>query len=99
MSQPEPRIVVLTERTMFGGETGAGAMRNRCAFTCRDMGADWPDAFTYAIVYGWGGDSDEPNDAGAWDQQAAKWGWDAELVEFLRDAHSRFDRLADRVIL
>ena len=48
------RAFILSEGSRFGGETGAGLMRNRCAFTPRDMAADWPDAFTYAIVSGWG---------------------------------------------
>jgi hypothetical protein len=91
------RAILLTERARFGGETGAGLMRNRCAFTSRDMGADWPDSFTYAVVFGW--DSDEPDDDdphGAMREQAAKWGWDAEMVAFLRDAHERFALLSDR---
>lgn len=79
--------VVLNERTRFGGETGAGILRNRCAFTPRDMGADWPEAFTYAVVAGW----DE-----AMDDMAARWDWDPALVEFLRDAHRRFEQLPDR---
>ncbi len=90
------RNLILTEQTRFGGESGAGMMRNRCAFTSRDMGADWPDAFTYAIVYGWDGDPDDPADKGAWAEVAAEWGWDEELVTFLRNAHQQFSSLADR---
>jgi hypothetical protein len=86
-------VVVLTERTRFGGETGAAIMRNRCAFTTRDMADDWPAAFTYAIVLGWG-DEDDP--AGL-HRMAAKWEWDDALVEFLIDAHQRFRGLADKV--
>jgi hypothetical protein len=95
------RCILLTEGTRFGGETGAGLMRNRCAFTSRDMGADFGDAFTYAIVLGWDPDpSDEPDEDGsAMDHQAEKWGWDAELVAFLRDTHERFKLLADRTPL
>ena len=81
------RAFILSEGSRFGGETGAGLMRNRCAFTPRDMAADWPDAFTYAIVSGWGEAMEEVAEA----QE-----WDAELVAFLRDAHSRFDALPDR---
>ncbi len=90
------RVVVLTENTRSGDETGAGLMRNRCAFTSRDMAADWPEAFTYAVIFGWGPDEDDPEDSGAWDAVAAKHGWDPELVAFLRDAHERFTRLAHR---
>jgi hypothetical protein len=86
--------VILTERTRFGGETGAGLMRNRCAFTSRDMGADWAEAFTFAVVLGWD-DDDEEADAMA--EMAVKFGWDDALIEFLRDAHRRFEALADRI--
>jgi hypothetical protein len=82
-----PEYIILTERTQWGGETGAGILRNRCAFTPRDMGADWPEAFTYAVVYGW----DE-----SMDEMAARWDWDEPMVEFLRDAHRRFEALADK---
>ncbi|WP_336790416.1 hypothetical protein [Gordonia malaquae] len=59
----------------------AELMRNRCAFTSRDMAEDWGDAFTYAIVFGW----DD-----AWNEVANQQGWDKSLVKFLRDAHRRF---------
>lgn len=98
MSETERPVIplMLSERTRFGGETAAGIMRNRCAFTCRDMGADWPEAFAYAVVLGW--DSEDPDDPeGAMLEQAARWGWDAELIAFLRDAHERFTALADRI--
>jgi hypothetical protein len=78
---------ILSEHTRSGGETGAGIMRNRCAFTPRDMGADWPEAFTYAVVAGW----DD-----ALEHMAARWEWDPALVEFLQDAHRRFRQLPDR---
>jgi hypothetical protein len=94
--RPPVRAVLLSERTRFGGESGAGIMRNRCAFTARDMGADWPEAFTYAIVFGWGPDPDDPDDNGALSDMAAKYGWDTELIAFLRDAHERFKALPDR---
>ena len=81
------RVVILSDKTRRGWETGAGIMRNRCAFTSRDMGDDWPEAFTYAIVAGW----DE-----AMTEMAEKFEWDAPLVEFLNDAHTRFAELADR---
>lgn len=87
-------VVILNERTRFGGESGAGLLRNRCAFTPRDMGADWPDAFTFAVVFGWDGDQD---DESAMDEMAARWGWDEAMVEFLRDAHRRFAALPDRL--
>lgn len=90
----EERVVMLSERTRFGGETGAGVMRNRCAFTSRDMAADWPDAFTYAIVFGWGDDDATEDDATA--EVAEKFGWDDELIAFLQDAHERFKKLPDR---
>lgn len=83
----DDRVLILTERTRFGGETGAGLMRNRCAFTSRDMSDDWPEAFTYAVVLGWDDSMDD---------MAAKFGWDEPMVEFLRDAHARFEALADR---
>lgn len=88
------RALILTEGTRFGRETGAGLMRNRCAFTSRDMAADWPDAFTFAIVLGWH-DDDHPEDD-AWAEIAARYGWDEPLVAFLRDAHERFKALPDR---
>lgn len=101
MTGPDPtpeRVVLLTERTRFGAETGAGLMRNRCAFTSRDMGADWPDAFTYAIVLGLdSADPDDDDPEAAMRDQAAQWGWDADLVAFLRDAHERFKALPDRI--
>lgn len=86
------RVLVLTENTRMGGETGAGIMCNRCTFTSRDMAHDWPEAFTYAVVCGWG-DGDEDD---AWYDVAEKFGWDAELVAFLRETHRRFEELADR---
>jgi hypothetical protein len=85
--------IALTEHFRSGGETGAGVMRNRCAFTSRDMGDDWPEAFTYAVVCGWDGDSEGDS---AMEAMAAKFGWDEPLIEFLRDAHRRFEALADR---
>lgn len=84
--------VLLTENIAFGRETGAGIMRNRCAFTSRDMGADWPESFTYAIVLGW--DDDDP-ECDAMPEQAERHGWDDDLVAFLRDAHERFQALAN----
>lgn len=62
-------------------------------FTPRDMGADWPEAFTYAVVFGWD-DPDPESDAMA--EMAARWDWDEPMVEFLRDAHRRFQALADK---
>jgi hypothetical protein len=82
------------QREQLAVETGAGILRNRCAFTSRDMGADWPEAFTYAVVSGW--DASDDGEAGAMDEMAARWSWDEPLVEFLRDAHRRFQALADR---
>lgn len=73
--------------------TGAAIMRNRCAFTSRDMAADWPEAFTYAVVFGWDADDDED---GVMDTIASRFGWDAELVAFLRETHERFKALADK---
>ncbi|WP_062516502.1 hypothetical protein [Demequina gelatinilytica] len=103
------RAIMMTERTRFGDETAAGVMANRCAFTSRDMGADWPEAFTYAIVMGWGNDDDEcesgecevafedckdPAHRGMAEREvAAKFGWDETLIAFLRDAHDRFKAL------
>lgn len=86
--------LTLSESTRFGGESAAGIMRNRCAFTARDMGADWPEAFTYAIVMGW--DADDPGEESAMPEMAEKYGWDDEMITFLRDAHQRFAALADR---
>jgi hypothetical protein len=97
---PEPtRHVILTENARFGPETGAGIMRNRCAFTSRDMSADWPEAFTYAIVTGWDTDPEdlmEGEEDGAMDDVAAKFDWDDELVAFLRETHERFKALANK---
>lgn len=87
------QVVILDDKTRFGPETGAGLMRNRCAFTSRDMAADWPEAFTYAIVFGWGGE--EP-DEDCWAGLAEKYEWDDEMVAFLKDAHARFEKLADK---
>lgn len=83
----DERVVVLSDSTRLGGETGAGLMRNRCAFTSRDMAEDWTDAFTYAVVFGWR--------KKAMKQMAARYGWDDELIAFLRDVRKRFKRLAD----
>lgn len=88
--------IILSENTRFGGETGAGLMRNRCAFTARDMAADWAESFTYAIVLGWHSEDDPEDGYDALGDQAAKWGWDDALVTFLIDAHQRFKQLADR---
>jgi hypothetical protein len=92
MDTKTTKVIVLSERTRFGGETGAGIMRSRCAFTPRDMSADWPDAFTYAIVMGWDDSEGESAITGI----AEKFEWDAALIEFVRDAHERFKQLADR---
>lgn len=80
-------VMVLNEQTQTGDETGAGLMRNRCAFTSRDMSPGWADAFTYAIVCGWGKKATR--------DLAEQHGWDDDLVAFLRDAHRRFKRLPD----
>lgn len=101
-SEPTPettRHLILTENARFGEETGAGIMRNRCAFTSRDMSADWPEAFTYAIVTGWDLDPEDllaGEEDGAMDDMAAKFNWDNELVAFLRETHERFKALADK---
>jgi hypothetical protein len=87
------QIVILNDRTRVGDETGAGLMRNRCAFTSKDMGAEWDAAFTYAIVFGWH-DDDPEDDATA--EVAEKFGWDETLIAFLRDAHERFKQLPDK---
>jgi hypothetical protein len=87
MSEIGKTLLIVNEHTRSGGETGAAVMRNRCAFTPRDMGADWPEAFTYAVVSGWDDATEE---------LAARWDWDPALVEFLRDAHQRFQELPDR---
>jgi len=79
-------------RTDVPDVTGAGRLRNHCAFTSRDMGADWTEAFTYAVVFGWDAEDSDGED-GAMDEMAARWGWDETLVEFLRDAHRRFQAL------
>ena len=94
MTDPTPNIIMLTDRTRFGNETGAGIMRNRCAFTSRDMAHDWPEAFTYAIVWGWHDDDDPDEDV--MPEIAEKFEWDAELIAFLRDAHERFTKLAEK---
>lgn len=88
------RIVMLSEDTMFTDQTGAGILRNRCAFTSRDMGADWPEAFTYAVVFGWHDDEHPEDDAT--DEIARKHAWDDELISFLRETHERFKLLTDR---
>ena len=80
-------LIFLSGSTRFPGETAAGALRNKCAFTSRDMGADWPEAFTYAVVMGW----DD-----AMSEVAERHGWDAELVAFLRRTHRNFERLAGK---
>lgn len=68
--------------------SGAGVLRNQCAFTARDMSTGWSDAFTYAIVCGWGD---------AWDEVAEAHGWDPQLVEFLKQVHNEFAKLPDKV--
>ena len=86
--------IVLNEESFSDETTGAGRLRNACAFTSRDMGADWPEAFTWAIVFGWG-DEDYP-DEDATSEIAEKFGWDDQLVAFLEDAHKRFLALPDK---
>lgn len=88
--------ILLTENSRFGTETGAGLMRNRCAFTSRDMAADWGDAFTYAIVLGW---HDNDPEIDAMGHLASKWDWDDDLIAFLVDAHDRFRALRDKTEL
>lgn len=90
------RLLILNDKTRWGDETGAGLMRNRCAFTSKDMGAEWDAAFTYAIVFGWSDDDDEPGED-AMSEMAEMYGWDEPLVAFLRDAHERFKRLPDKI--
>lgn len=80
---------------MIFDPTGAGLMRGRCAFTSRDMSDDWPAAFTYAVVLGWDADPDDPDDD-VMDEIATRFGWDQPLIDFLRDAHRRFEELPDR---
>lgn len=94
MTNTEPTVLILTENTRWGGESAAGNMRNRCVFTSRDMGMDWPEAFTYAIVVGWDDDDPDPDEEeSAMDVIAEKFGWDAEMIAFIRDAHERFELL------
>jgi hypothetical protein len=91
------RYIILNDRTRFGGETGAGLMRNRCSFTSKDMAEEWDAAFAYAIINGWDPDEDDPEDSGdPMTAMAKRWDWDEPLVAFLRDAHERFMALPDR---
>ncbi len=89
-----PSHVILSEDARRGDETGAGLMKNRCAFTSKDMAATFGDAFTYAIVCGW--DDEDGTDASAMREVAEEYGWDEPLIAFLRDAHARFCELATR---
>jgi hypothetical protein len=87
------RVLMLNENTLLS-QSGAGKMERRCAFTSRDMSLDWPEAFTYAVVFGWDSDpadSDNPDDG--WSEFVERFGWDEPLIEFLRDAHRRFAEL------
>lgn len=86
--------IVLSERTRSGDQTGAGILRNQCAFTSRDMGAGWPEAFTYAIVFGW--DDEDGVDESAYPELVERFGYDDDLIAFLRDAHERFKALPDK---
>ena len=79
------RAAVLHEESHAPLSSGADMMRNRCAFTSRDMAAEWPEAFTYAVVFGW---------EEATKEVAARFGWDTELLDFLADAHERFEALS-----
>lgn len=89
------REAIARSDALTSSMTGAGIMRDRCAFTSQDMGEGWAQAFTYAVVLGWDADPDDPEDAGVMEQLAAKFGWDDRMVEFLRDAHRRFEELPD----
>ena len=68
-------------------------MRDLCAFTSRDMGETAVDAFTYAVVLGWGPDDDDTDDLDARPDIAERFGWDPALMAFLDDAHQRFAAL------
>lgn len=90
--------VILSDRYRFPDETGAGRLRTQCAFTSRDMAADWPEAFVYAVVYGWGRDETDPtDDTDCYPELAERYGWDETLIAFLRDAHERFKALPDKI--
>ena len=69
----------------------ADRMRDNCAFTSRDQAADWASAFTYAIVFGWGGD--EPLVEDCWQEIADRFGWDQELIDWLKRTHAEFEKL------
>lgn len=91
--------IIMSENSFSEGASGAELMRNRCSFTSRDMAADWPEAFTYAIVKGWYNDDEDDEDYmsdAAMQECAEKFGWDDTLVEFLKDAHERFKKLPSK---
>lgn len=65
------------------------AIRDVLAFSARDWAEERDTAYIYAIVFGWGSPDDPETDA--WDEIAAKHGWDPALVADLKRLHSEFD--------
>lgn len=59
-------------------------VRRIMALGATDWGANYNHAIMWAILFGWDGDPDVTDDAGAWDLLAARYHWDADLVTRLR---------------
>jgi hypothetical protein len=69
------------------------ALRDVLAFSADDWGQTRAMAWVYGIILGWDPDPDDPeygdNDAMA--ELAAKFDWEPEQVDRLRELHRRFD--------
>lgn len=68
------------------------AFQSMLAFSPRDWGQVEEDAWLYGVVFGWGGDPDVADDAGAWQEIADRFNWDEERLSRVKRLHSLFQQ-------
>jgi hypothetical protein len=68
------------------------ALKDAIALSVDDWSESRSMAWVYGIVLGWDNDEpDDPEDFGAMDEIAEKFGWTPNQVERLRELHRRFN--------
>lgn len=87
--------IIANDIPLSSGETNPlEALESSLAFSSMDWGEARDTAWIYGIVCGWDED-DDPEDAGAMQELATKFGWTDEQVSRLRALHAEFTRMRE----
>ena len=70
------------------------ALRDTIALSADDWSQTRAMAWVYGIILGWDPDPEADEDGGAMAELAAKFDWEPEQVERLRELHGRFDQMS-----